>query len=127
MEDDIELLMEGLWNGTKNKITRSKFGQMPRFLLRIVYNEKNFYIGNLDKKILPEYEKDDIELRDVSEITLNVIELLETLKNHKEKIEYLELKIDDSVKFRLSEEKEGNAKELKSIFNQDFNIKEINI
>lgn len=123
MEDDIELLMEGLWNGTKNKITRSKFGQMPRFLLRVVYKEKNFYIGNLDKKILPEYEKDDIELRDVSEITLNVIELLKTLRNHKEKIEYLELKIDDSVKFRLSDEKEGNAKELKSILNQNFNMK----
>ncbi|MCD6222626.1 MAG: type I CRISPR-associated protein Cas7 [Thermoplasmata archaeon] len=44
-ENDIKLLLDGIWNGTKNLITRSKIGQMPRFLLRIVYKEKIIILG----------------------------------------------------------------------------------
>ncbi|GAH81036.1 unnamed protein product, partial [marine sediment metagenome] len=29
-EDDVKLLFDGMWNGTKNLISRSKAGQMPR-------------------------------------------------------------------------------------------------
>jgi len=39
---DYELLMEAIWNGTKNLISRSKFGQMPRLLLDIEYKDPNF-------------------------------------------------------------------------------------
>ncbi|NIQ06859.1 MAG: type I-B CRISPR-associated protein Cas7/Csh2, partial [Candidatus Korarchaeota archaeon] len=44
-EEDLDLLMEGMWNGTKDLITRSKVGQIPRFLLRVVYSEGNYHIG----------------------------------------------------------------------------------
>src|SRR5690606_6323744 len=73
-ENDIELLLDGLWNGTKNLITRSKMGQMPRFLLRVVYKESNFHIGDLDKMIkLKDENKEKIseekqeKIRDISE------------------------------------------------------------
>ena len=40
--DDVDLLLDGIWNGTKNLISRSKFGQSPRCLIQIEYNEDNF-------------------------------------------------------------------------------------
>ena len=50
-DDDIHLLLEGIWNGTKNLVSRSKFGQSPRFLIQIEYNEDNYFIGDLNNKI----------------------------------------------------------------------------
>ena len=40
-EEDIELLLEAIWNGTKNLISRSKIGQTPRLLLKVNYKEEN--------------------------------------------------------------------------------------
>ena len=57
-EHDEELLIEGIWNGTKNLITRSKFGQMPRLLLNVTYSAKNYFIGDLDKKLKIEHNLD---------------------------------------------------------------------
>ena len=49
-EEDKALLIEGIWDGTRNLISRSKFGQAPLFLLTIEYNEP-FYIGNLRQRL----------------------------------------------------------------------------
>jgi len=71
-ESDVNLLLDGIWNGTKNLITRSKMGQMPRLLLRVIYKEKNYHIGDLDKKIRLDSEKNDTEIRDISEVKLEL-------------------------------------------------------
>jgi len=105
-EKDVELLMEGMWNGTKNLITRSKAGQMPRFLLRVVYKENNFHIGDLDKMIklknkdgndLSEEEQEKI--RDISEVKVDISELMRALSDYKDKIERIEFKTDKRVTF----------------------------
>lgn len=98
-EDDMSLLMDGIWNGTKNLISRSKAGQMPRLLLRVVYKEGNFHIGDLDKmvKLLNKEEKEDQALRDIREVSLDLTELGDTLRKHKDKIERLEYKVDKRV------------------------------
>ena len=41
------LLLEGMWEGTKNLISRSKAGQTPRLLIKIDYKEKGYHIGDL--------------------------------------------------------------------------------
>ena len=41
-EGDINLLVEGMWEGTKNLISRSKFGQMPVFCLRSIIIHQGF-------------------------------------------------------------------------------------
>ena len=87
-EDDVNLLMEALWNGTKNLISRSKMGQMPRFLLRVVYKQKNYHIGDLDKRIkLVTDEKTDEEVRGIEDYKLDASGLIETLIKHKDRIE----------------------------------------
>lgn len=114
IEEDVNLLLDGLWNGTKNLITRSKIGQVPRLLLNVVYKENNFHIGDLDKKLKPEIikGKDEREIRDISEIKLNAVKLINALEGNKDKIERVELKADDDVVFLLPDDKEGDKKEL---------------
>jgi CRISPR-associated protein Csh2 len=102
-EDDISLLLEAMWNGTKNLISRSKVGQMPRLLLKVNYKEQNYHIGDLDKLI----KIKDIEniaeekIRDISDIELDAGELINTLNNNKDKVDSIDLRIDNRVKINL--------------------------
>jgi len=101
-EDDVNLLLESMWNGTKNLISRSKAGQMPRLLLKVNYKEKNYHIGDLDKMIKLSSEKNDEQIRDISEITLDASELIKTLNKNKDKIASIEFKVDDRVNIDLN-------------------------
>ena len=103
-EDDVTLLLDGLWNGTKNLISRSKAGQMPRLLLKVNYKEKNYHIGDLDKLIkIKDIEKLNQEkIRDISEISLDTTELIQTLNENKDKIESVDIKIGDRVNIDFS-------------------------
>jgi len=97
-EDDVNLLLEGIWNGTKNLISRSKAGQMPRFLLKVNYKENNYHIGDLDKMIIKlKSEKRDEEIRDISDVTLDANKLIDVLNKNKDKIESIDLKKDERV------------------------------
>lgn len=103
-ESDINLLLDGIWNGTKNLITRSKIGQTPRLLLRLIYKKDNFHIGDLDKKIrlLDENGKElngekGKRIRDISEVKIDISKLLETLKANKNRIEKVEYEINHDV------------------------------
>ncbi len=85
-EDDKTLLLEGLWEGTKNLISRSKFGQNPVLLLNVEYKEA-FYIGNLRQRVKLVSSKNDLEIRSIEDITLDISDLLAELKKYKDKIE----------------------------------------
>lgn len=104
-EDDISLLLEAIWNGTKNLISRSKAGQMSRLLLKVNYKEENYHLGDLDKLI----KIKDIEniaeekIRDIGDIELDASKLVEALNNHKEKIDSINLKLDNRIRINLEE------------------------
>ncbi len=115
-DEDVDLMIEGMWNGTKNLISGSKFGQMPRLLMQIVYKEgQNFHIGELDKLISLISEITDEAIRDISEVKIDITKLLNTLNNYKEKIEKIRIKVDDRVKF-VKESKEIDLKSALSGF-----------
>ncbi len=97
-EEDKELLLEGIWEGTKNLISRSKFGQTPLFLLTIDYSEPT-YIGNLRQRIkLDTGDKNELQLRSAEDYKLDVTELVEELRKHKDKIANIGLKKDSRLK-----------------------------
>jgi CRISPR-associated protein Csh2 len=101
-DDDVSLLIEAIWNGTKNLITRSKFGQMPRVLIKITYKEENYFIGDLDKKIKIEHDfDDDKQLRDIQEMNLDISDLVNILKSNNDKIESISLKVDPLARFKV--------------------------
>ena len=104
-EDDITLLLEGMWNGTKNLISRSKVGQIPRLLLKVNYKEENYHLGDLDKLIKIKDIKNIAEekIRDISDIELDASKLVEALNNNKEKINSINLKLDNRVRIDLEE------------------------
>lgn len=102
-EKDLELMIEAMWNGTKGLITRSKFGQMPRLLMRIIYEEgSDFYIGELDKLVtwLPKDGLREEQVRDISEGVLDVEELLNTIEKQKDKIHQIQIAIHHRLKTR---------------------------
>lgn len=114
-EDDISLLMEGIWNGTKNLISRSKFGQVPRLLLQIEYSKENYFIGDLNNKISLTHELDnDKQLRSINDLKVDVSTLVKAIEENKENISKINYKFDNEVSF----EEYGDSKELLSKFEQ---------
>ena len=96
-EDDIRLLLEGIWEGTKNLISRSKFGQMPRLLLKINYTSPYFFIGDLDRLMKVKTELPYEKLRDISELQLDVSALNAVFETHREKIASVEYLTDSRL------------------------------
>ena len=100
-EEDIDLLLEAMWNGTKNLISTSKVGQMPRLLMQVIHKEENYHIGELDKRIKFVSAKNDEEIRDISDGILDITELAQVLNNNKESILKIRYKVDDRVQLAL--------------------------
>lgn len=100
-DEDINLLLDGIWNGTKNLISRSKFGQSPRFLIQIEYNENNFFIGDLNNKICISHNlEDDKKLRKISELDVDLSVLISVIEENKDKINKINYKFDSDIKFK---------------------------
>lgn len=109
---DVDLLMDALWNGTKNLISRSKVGQMPRLLLKINYKEKNYHIGDLNELLELKSEIRDEEIRDVDNYVLDATKLLDALHDNNDKIKDIDLMLDERITFKRKSEQIDLAKEL---------------
>jgi len=96
-EDDKKLLEEGIWEGTKNLISRSKFGQSPVLLMIINYKD-SFYIGNLRQRLKLISDKNDLAIRGLADFKLDVTDVFAELSANKEKIESVEIKLDSRLK-----------------------------
>ena len=103
-DDDVNLLDDAIWNGTKNLITRSKMGHMPRFLIRVVYKEgSNFFIGDLQKKIQIKSDLNDEKIRSTKDFKLDITELIEDLNMYQSKIDKIIYKCDKNLKLVCNE------------------------
>ena len=118
--EDVNEFLEGLWEGTKNLISRSKFGQMPRLLIKVNYNSNGFYIGDINKSIKLLSEKNDEELRGIEDFKVDFTELARLLGKYSDKIENIEYKVDDRLqivkngdKFDIEKLLEGKMVEIK--------------
>lgn len=98
MQEDVELLLDAIWAGTKNLITRTKSGQVPRFLMNVSYKTKDYYIGELDKKIKFEPVKSGEEVRAIGDGELRFEALKDCLVNHKDHIDNVFIRIDSELK-----------------------------
>lgn len=103
-DDDVKILLDGLWNGTKNLISRSKVGQMPRLLISVTYKEKNYHIGDLNALIKKgKTEVSDEEIRDITQIPLEISTLVDALAANAAKIDHVEYCIDPHVRLTVKE------------------------
>ncbi|WP_427338289.1 type I-B CRISPR-associated protein Cas7/Csh2 [Caloranaerobacter sp. DY30410] len=100
-QEDVKLLIEAIWNGTKNLISRSKIGQVPRLLVKVNYKEKYYHIGDLLKTMKIESDKEDEQIRDVEDFILNIDDFIKVLKENKDKIEDVEIKVDSRLNMNV--------------------------
>lgn len=108
--EDLELLYDGLWNGTKNLISRSKIGQTPRLLLAVTYKEHDYHIGDLDKTItlVPKGDTKEEQIRDTSDFVLDVSRLFNLLVEKKDKILKVSVQTDSRLQFSAYDKELGN-------------------
>ncbi len=97
-EGDVQLLLDGIWNGTKNLITRSKFGQVPRVLVRVIYGDKNYHLGELNAYITLKTDLPDEKVRGTDDYQLDLNPLYQLLKKNHTKIASIQFKIDKKLK-----------------------------
>lgn len=97
-EEDKVLLLEGIWEGTKNLISRSKFGQTPLLLITVDYKEP-FYIGGLRQRLQLASKKQDVQLRGVDDYRIDVTKLINAITEHKEKIKAISITVDNRLSF----------------------------
>jgi CRISPR-associated protein Csh2 len=93
-EDDVNLMLDALWNGTKNLISRTKAGQTPRLLVRVVYKDNNFHIGELDKFIKFEYEGSGEKIRDINDGRIVFDNFINKLRENSDSIEKVVFQAD---------------------------------
>lgn len=96
-EEDKSLLIEGIWEGTKNLISRSKFGQAPVLLITIDYKD-SFYLGGLRQRVKLVSDKPQLEIRGLRDFSLDLSDLLNELKVHKNRISGIRIKFDNRLK-----------------------------
>jgi CRISPR-associated protein Csh2 len=97
--DDVKLLKEAIWKGTKGLISRSKYGQMPRLLLVVNYNQPNFFMGDIDNLISLVTDKRDEQIRKPEEYSIDITILMEKINNCSDKIKSVEYITDSRMKF----------------------------
>lgn len=98
-EDDVKLLLEGMWNGTKSLISRTKAGQVPRLLLKVNYSKQNYHIGDLDRMVKLVSEMQHEAIRGPEDFCLDVSELVSRLKAENGSIRDIELCFDRRLRF----------------------------
>ena len=98
-EEDINLMLDAMWHGTKNLSSCSKFGQVPRLLINVIYNDDNFYIGELNKYLTIESNKNDEAIRDITDVVIDITKLVAVLNTYKDKIHDIHVKNNDRANF----------------------------
>lgn len=114
-DEDVDLMGGAIWNGTKNLITRSKMGHMPRLMLRVVYKaEQNFFIGDLQNKIALDFDMEEEKIRTIRDFSIKLDELIDELAQYSDKIEKVLYTVDKNLKFTYKGEK-IDLKDIKEI------------
>ncbi|MEM4067614.1 MAG: type I-B CRISPR-associated protein Cas7/Csh2 [Candidatus Micrarchaeaceae archaeon] len=106
-DDDLDILMDAIWNGTKGLTSRSKFGQVPRLLMQVSYRP-HFHIGALDSYISLQYPtKEQLtdpvtrgkNIRSIEEIQIDISKLIAIMKKNAENIVKIRIRFDSSTHF----------------------------
>lgn len=105
-DDDLEKMKEALWAGTKNLLTSSKVGQRPSLLIEIIYKQNEMtYFGNLEKKIQiktkelsPLKPEEELKIRNLDEIVLDLEAIQEKLKKRSEIIKTVNFYSDEDIR-----------------------------
>jgi CRISPR-associated protein Csh2 len=90
-EEDQELLLRGLWQGTQHRQARGRGQQQPLLLLHVEYNDPFYRIGYLEDMVSMEpgaeaWKEEGRQPSSINDIKIDLTKLLETLQKNKDKI-----------------------------------------
>ena len=135
-EEDVEHLLDALWNGTKGLITRSKYGQMPRFLMQVVYNG-HFHIGDLDNRLsLQDSRGNGIALSDSrgktlrrpADLCLDITKIIASIKSVSAKVREVRVRSERDFSFVIENETitgEAVIKKIEDKLSPEIKVSEI--
>ena len=103
-EEDVAQMLDSMWQGTKLLNTRSKIGQKPRMLIRVIYKDA-YMIGLLDELVKLDNADSD-QIRSIDECELNFTALARSLKNMSQQVEKVVIFYDDSFRRYVDQFKE---------------------
>ena len=97
-DDDVLKVLEGLWRGTENLISRSKMGHQPLMLLHLTYKD-NYRIGDLASRIRLEETGDakGAQLRDTTQFKIDASKLASAIEKAGDKVEAISCCKDDML------------------------------
>lgn len=112
--DDIELLEDGLWYGTRNETnTASKQGHEPRLLVRVEYATDDYHIGDLHRAFTLEPDgKDERAMRDISDGVVNATEFIALLTDHASDITSVSIRASRRLRVRVGDDADGGVVDL---------------
>jgi CRISPR-associated protein Csh2 len=96
-EEDLDLMYEAMWNGTKVLFTTSK-SQMPRLLLEVRYHDEDMFLGELDKYLKMESDKRGEEIRDPDDYKLEIGSLVDLLADNRDSVAKVRVLQDERLK-----------------------------
>jgi len=115
-DDDLTTLTEGLWEGTRNLITRSKMEHHPLMLIEITYKEDTHtHLSTPEDYLIlttPQgkrmEEEDQLKIRSTHDFGINISDLQVKLETMKDVVENIMIKTDDRLTiFDRSQESKG--------------------
>ncbi|MDH5403406.1 MAG: type I CRISPR-associated protein Cas7, partial [Candidatus Heimdallarchaeota archaeon] len=101
-EEDLNTFWDGLWYGTKELNTRSKFNHNPRLLLSVVSKEKEFQIGGLSRLLRLDGENYS-EIKSEEDVTIDIADFMSRLNQYKDNIDKIEIIEDDLINFSVDD------------------------
>ncbi|NLY18303.1 MAG: type I-B CRISPR-associated protein Cas7/Csh2 [Clostridiaceae bacterium] len=111
-EDDLNLLDEAMKNAIKEQFTRSKIGQYPRLYLRVQYKDTDTMFDDLRKTV--KLNETCQNIRDISEVSLEVDALKSFIDKTAEKIDMIYYFVDENLNLTLN----GQACKLEDVISQ---------
>lgn len=113
--DDIELLEDGLWDGTRSETnSASKQGHEPRLLVRIEYDTDNYHIGDLHQSFRIEPDgMDERAMRDISDGLVDATAFIDLLDTHTDDINTIHMRASRRLRVRVGDVEDGDAVDLK--------------
>jgi len=127
-DEDLKLLEDGLWYGTRELTnTSSKRGHEPRLLLRVEYSDDEYHIGDLHRSITLSPETDGPKaMRDVSHARIELDEMLSLLDEHSDRIESVNARASRRLQV-AGDDKEGGPEILKEALQSTLGKESVNV
>lgn len=106
---DVKRLDTLLWRALKNQtLTRSKMGHQPRLYIRVEYSTDEFHIGTLDDGLELVQETPDAELRNITDVVVDVDDLLADLSTYADHVEHIHITADRHLTVKTDGESGGS-------------------